>query len=158
MEIDKDIENEWNPKAKLRPGSAPLLLRDWASSRGVSFRVLSTTLGIPQSSLSLYMHGHVLPSLENAAKIYKATHGMVDFTDWFNATDLAPYSEQQYEDRRVGRPPKGESSKVAKKRKKQRKEYTKMMTKKQKEKSTDRQRQLEAQARLLMPASGFTEV
>ena len=161
----EETQRRYN-KRRVSRGKAPELLRQWASSKEISFSVLADTLGISRACLTLYAQGAVTPSMENAAKLYKATEGMVDFVDWFDADELEAFSGYEYETRTRGRPKStsakpSEATIVQRKRKKQRKEYFKNMAKKTPKESTDKQRKLEAQARLLLVGqmdTGFTEV
>ena len=140
----EETQRRYN-KRRVARGKAPILLREWASSRAISHAVLADTLGVSRASMTLYMQGAVIPNLENAAKLYKATGGMVDFTDWFDAEELNEYAAMEFEQRPIGRPPKEEESdKVAKARKKQRKERQRLMNKNQKKRATEEQRKLDA--------------
>lgn len=59
-------------------------LKDYLFIHNISYREFEKITGILKSSLWNYVHQKQKPSLQNAQKIFKATHGAVTFEDLQN--------------------------------------------------------------------------
>jgi hypothetical protein len=68
--------------------------------------------------------------------------------DWFDADEIAAFHRDEYDVRQVGRPAKGESPKVVKKRTEKRRKAKREMER-QKAFVTDKSKTLDVQAQLL---------